>query len=181
MKCFNHEDREVVATCQRCGKGLCKECASKYSPCLCEECHTAIMEDKATRKIKKENVKKQKYLDALVDTKSEFIKTCIWGVVWVFILGSYAGNSFSGIIFFFIPFGWKLLTYLQSFIPVSIIGSIIFWFAWIIMKAMLSIIIGIPAFIFQLLKTFWVQKEINHTQSTIVHIDEEDDNLGSLL
>lgn len=175
MKCFNHEDREVVATCQRCGKGLCKECASKYSPCLCEECHAALLEQKAMRKIKKENDKKQKYLDALVDTKSEFIKTCIWGVVWAIILGSLVDYSFLGIVFFFLPFGWKLLTYLQSFIPITIIGSVIFWIVWIFMKSMLSIIIGIPAFVYQMIKSFWVQKEINETKEAIVYIDEDDD------
>lgn len=29
MKCFNHTEREAVATCQKCGKSLCKECAGK--------------------------------------------------------------------------------------------------------------------------------------------------------
>ena len=42
MRCFNHEDREAVASCQKCGKGLCKECASKYTPCLCDECFARI-------------------------------------------------------------------------------------------------------------------------------------------
>ena len=38
MKCFYHEDRDAVATCQGCGKGLCKECASAHRPCYCPEC-----------------------------------------------------------------------------------------------------------------------------------------------
>lgn len=27
MKCFNHQDRDSVAVCLTCGKGLCRECA----------------------------------------------------------------------------------------------------------------------------------------------------------
>ena len=41
MKCFNHTDVEAVATCVDCGKSLCKECASKYEPILCDSCAAA--------------------------------------------------------------------------------------------------------------------------------------------
>ncbi|MDR3293815.1 MAG: hypothetical protein LBT20_06935, partial [Clostridiales bacterium] len=27
MNCFIHEDRPAVATCMRCGKGMCTDCA----------------------------------------------------------------------------------------------------------------------------------------------------------
>lgn len=27
MKCYNHYERDAVAICKNCGKGLCKECA----------------------------------------------------------------------------------------------------------------------------------------------------------
>ena len=47
MKCFNHEDRDAVATCQHCGKALCKACASRYTPCLCEECARLLQEQAA--------------------------------------------------------------------------------------------------------------------------------------
>ena len=77
MKCFYHTDREAVATCQRCGKALCRECAAKYNPCLCDECKSIL--DAADRQA--ESDKRQKYLDALVDTRSEFIRACIAGVV----------------------------------------------------------------------------------------------------
>ena len=39
MKCFYHEDREAVSQCVDCGKFLCKECASKYKPILCDDCY----------------------------------------------------------------------------------------------------------------------------------------------
>ena len=49
MKCFNHIELEAVATCQRCGKGLCRECAAKYSPCYCDECYTAVVAEAEER------------------------------------------------------------------------------------------------------------------------------------
>ena len=49
MKCYYHEDRDAVATCQHCGKALCKACASRYTPCLCEECARLLQEQAAQR------------------------------------------------------------------------------------------------------------------------------------
>jgi hypothetical protein len=39
MNCFYHPDREIVATCVDCGKGLCKECASHYEAPICDDCN----------------------------------------------------------------------------------------------------------------------------------------------
>lgn len=38
LGCYNHPDRPAVAQCQRCHKGLCRECADLYSPIVCAEC-----------------------------------------------------------------------------------------------------------------------------------------------
>ena len=62
--------------------------------------------------------------------------------------------------FFFIPFGWKLITYLQSFLPLTIFGTLWFWIFWALAKGAISIFIGIPAFLYQLVKTFFVQRKI---------------------
>ena len=120
MKCFYHTDREAIATCQHCGKALCRECAAKYNPCLCDECKSIL--DAADRQA--ESDKRQKYLDALVDTRSEFIRACIAGVVvGLAFYSMFAGGCADAgsrvtcfVLGFFVPFGWKLLTYLQSFI-----------------------------------------------------------------
>lgn len=65
MKCFNHEDREAVASCQKCGKGLCKECASKYTPCLCDECFARIQQQSAQQAQAAEENRKRKYIASL--------------------------------------------------------------------------------------------------------------------
>ena len=65
-------------------------------------------------------------------------------------------------LWFCIPFGWKLLTYLQSFIPLTIFGTWWFWGVYTIIKLFVSLFVGIPAFIYQLIKTIRAQKKIDH-------------------
>lgn len=170
MKCFNHTEREAVATCQKCGKGLCKECAEKYTPCLCDTCAAKVQ-----RQVQdKEDQQKQKYKDALVDTRSEFIKTTIIGVlvgilvVWFMTQTKYGNveSSFADCAGYFlvglcIPFGWKFLTYLQSFFPIFLLGTFWFWIIYLAVKVVLSMFIGIPAFIYQLVKTIFTQRKIS--------------------
>lgn len=177
MKCFYHVDREATATCQHCGKGLCRECAARYTPCLCEECAQILRQEQASRARAEKNDRRQKYIDALVDTRSEFIRTCIYGVVlaavicWICAQGSTppsAGQLLSyAVMCFFVPFGWKILTYLQSFMPLTIIGTAWFWVLWVMIKAVASMVIGVPAFIYQLFKTFFAQGKIHKAQQEI--------------
>lgn len=172
MKCFNHPEMEAVATCQKCGKGLCRECAGKYTPCMCDTCAAQIQQDKQVQAQNKENQRKQKYKAALVDTRSEFIKTAVIGILisiiftWYRVQEGIADDTFVasvGLFFawFCIPFGWKFLTYLQSFFPVSIFGTFWFWIIYIAVKAVLSVFVGIPTFIYQLVKTILTQTKIN--------------------
>lgn len=53
MKCYYHPNQEIVATCTECGKGLCKACASKWEPVLCDDCAKVRIEN-----MKSENKKK---------------------------------------------------------------------------------------------------------------------------
>ena len=172
MKCFNHTEREAVATCQKCGKGLCRECAEKYTPCMCDACAARTRQEKQQQAQNKEDQRRQKYKDALIDTRSEFIKTAVIGVlVGIFFVWWEATHpdaydsliDYVGLFFvaFCIPFGWKFLTYLQSFFPVSLFGTFWFWIIYIGVKAVLSAIIGVPAFIYQLVKTILTQNKIN--------------------
>lgn len=172
MKCFNHPEREAVATCQKCGKGLCRECAEKYTPCMCDTCVAQIQREQQQQAQSKEEQRKRKYKDALVDTRSEFIKTAVIGVVIGIILMYFLsrGNGYSYGFFdyvvvfgagFGIPFGWKLLTYFQSFFPLFIIGSFFFWIIYGAIKVVVSIYVGVPAFIYQLIKTISAQKQLN--------------------
>ena len=171
MKCFNHPEREAVATCQKCGKGLCRECAEKYTPCMCDPCAALVKRNQQQQAQNKEEQRKQKYKDALVDTRREFIKTAVIGIfigiffVW-FMKGEHPERGFTDCVGYFVigicaPFGWKFLTYLQSFIPLSIFGTFWFWIIYGAVKLALSMLVGIPAFIYQLVKTIFTQRKIN--------------------
>ena len=115
-----------------------------------------------------EEDRRQRYLSALVDTRSEFIRTCVSGVVTALLLGYLFAScdtpgaelALCAAMAFFIPFGWKLITYLQSFMPLTIFGTLWFWVFWALVKGTISILIGIPAFLYQLVKTFFVQRKI---------------------
>ena len=51
-------EREAVATCQKCGKGLCRECAEKHTPCLCDLCAVQIQYDQQQQAQNKEEQRK---------------------------------------------------------------------------------------------------------------------------
>lgn len=138
---------------------------------MCEPCAEKTQRDKQQQVQNKEEQRKEKYKNALVDTRSEFIKTSIIGIIvgllWVWFMksqnsemafGECASDFFMG---FCIPFGWKVLTYLQSFIPLALFGTWWFWLIYVIVKAVLSIFVGIPALIYQLVKTILTQRKIN--------------------
>ena len=151
MKCFYHEERDAVATCSRCNKGLCKECASLFNPCLCEEC-ALIMDNEIV------NSMEQRRKDALIDTTSEFVFAIIKGIVAVvvgyFVMNAiYDGNVklFDAWFFFFLPFGWAVFTYLEQFFPSVLLGGLLFWI-YLVFKFVISIFLGIPCFIYQVIK-----------------------------
>ena len=172
LKCFNHPEQDAVATCQKCGKGLCRECAEKYTPCLCDSCAALIQQEKQQEVKNREDQRRQKYRSALVDTRNEFIKTALIGIVvgiiFLYIMVSQENDVPTCILGmcmgFCTPFGWKFFTYLQSFFPVVIFGTLLFWFIWFWIKLALSIYVGIPTFIYQVIKAILTQRKISKLQ-----------------
>lgn len=116
------------------GKGLCKECAEKYTPCMCGTCAAQIQRSRQEQARNRENQRKEKYKAALADTRSEFIKTAVIGillgiiVIWWEadrgILNSFGDYANTVTAWFFVPFGWKFLTYLQSFFQSHYLGHL---------------------------------------------------------
>ena len=175
MKCYYHEDREAVATCQHCGKFLCKSCAQVHTPCFCDECFALLSQEAQHQQQEAAHQRRAQSIAALADTRQEFFKTCLLGIAVAAVLTLLYANGggphtlsemlFVGCYCFFIPFGWKLLTYLQSFLPVTIFGTLWFWLFWICVKGMVSIFVGIPAFIYQAVRTLRNQKRIQQLQN----------------
>ena len=181
MKCFYHVEDDAVATCQRCGKGLCHDCAAKHTPCYCEECFEAVSiaaieeqeeEEKEYRSQKKRSraARNARKRDALIDTNAEMIKAIIIGLaayaagaIAFYLIGvevgaGEAGNAYlkdafqACFIFFFVPFGWSAISWLESKIMPNLffpIGLMLMYFG---IKLSLSLIIGIPMFLVQVIK-----------------------------
>ncbi|MCL2859047.1 MAG: hypothetical protein FWF46_00435 [Oscillospiraceae bacterium] len=99
MNCYNHEEKEAVAQCSDCGKGLCKECAEKYQAVnliICDDCASA-----------RNNYDKGTFTKTIVMAVVAFVI----GLVISIVMGLPAG----GLIVFSIltacvPFGWRVLT-----------------------------------------------------------------------
>lgn len=152
MKCYFHETLDAVSTCQHCGKGLCKECASRYIPCLCEEC-AALRERSA------EQEKNQRKQDALIDTNRELIFAVLKGlacsVALTLLFNALAPDRPTpfgiSVMLFFVPFGWAVITYLEQWLPVIFMSGILY-VVYLIIKLTVSMLLGVPCFIFQIVK-----------------------------
>ena len=151
MKCFFHENIDAVATCQTCGKALCKACASQYTPCACPECFQQNQEN-AVRRHKKDKA------DALIDTNAELIGAIVKGLICAVVLtlifnaiGSTPTPIGLSIMFFFVPFGWAVITYVEQWLPGLLMSGVIFLF-YIAIKLGLSMALGIPCFLYQIIK-----------------------------
>ncbi|WNX84079.1 hypothetical protein RWV98_16085 [Agathobaculum sp. NTUH-O15-33] len=153
MNCYHHEDRVAVGTCQVCGKALCKECAGKHTPCLCDECFDACQTTLAAAKA-------QAKKDAIIDTHAEFVGALLKGLLGAVgltaLFGLLGGGNIMqiapmGIGFFFVPFGWAVLTYIEQWLPAFLMDGIVFLF-YLVVKLMLSMFLGIPCFLYQIIK-----------------------------
>lgn len=183
MKCFNHVELDAVATCQRCGKGLCHDCAAKHTPCYCDECFGAISMAAARAQVEEQHEYRAQQQDAraarnarkreaLIDTNKEMIKAILFGLVAyaigvlaVYFMGVQTGVAEagaehlkecipSGFPFFFIPFGWSAITWVESKIMPNLIVPIWMVIIYNALKLSVSVIIGIPMFLVQIIK--WI-------------------------
>lgn len=152
MECFYHPNVPAAANCVLCGKGLCRECAKRNPQGLCDDCTVQVQNDKAAmRKAKRKN--------ALIDTTGEMIGAIIIGLIAAFLMKLFyneispdSSNAvFMSVLAFFIPFGWRLITYIEQWLPGFIVESYIY-FIYLGIKLVFSIFVGIPCFIFQIIK-----------------------------
>lgn len=123
MNCYYHPHRRAVAQCPDCGKGLCRECASKYAKPICTECNDQRG---------KEGLK----------TYAKPLMVC----AVLFILGCLVGSGMGempwimGYIFICVYGGWNIVGLLFSNIFVSLnMQSLIFYYG---LRILLSVIVG---------------------------------------
>lgn len=104
MNCFTYIMVPAVAQCRKCGKFLCKECATKYPDMICEDC-AYVMQDQERSSITRRNLYSITLflVMAVLSFSIEYEKDIF--PMWQIILGSFClGYICAGI-----PFGWYAL------------------------------------------------------------------------
>jgi hypothetical protein len=128
MNCFNHPEEVGVASCIDCGKGLCKKCAGLYQMPICNECNL--------KRVKNDKVTLTKvYLPSIV--------LFIIGIIIGIANGSFGVGLSLGYVFAGIPWGWKVITFIQPkmFLFLSFFG----WIVYFVMKLAISSCVGMVA------------------------------------
>lgn len=134
MKCFNHPSKDAVAACVDCGKSLCKECASKWNPVLCDRC--------AQERTDAYNAEQEAYKDSM---KGSIIKSIILFVVgfvvFMAMYGQFNVQAFGmGYIFAGFPYGWRALNKITP--DVFLILPLVGWIIFFIVKFFLALFVG---------------------------------------
>ena len=128
MKCYNHQDRDAVATCSECGVGLCKECADKHNPILCDRCfEKACQEVEAEYRYDLESDIKGFYLTALIGI----------ALVWIFYALRNNGLPMNAVEFmglFFVPYAFRGI---RRYLPgggclLMVVKFVVGWFLGIV-------------------------------------------------
>ena len=127
MNCFHHTQDSAVAQCSDCGKGLCPECAGKYSPILCTPCFQK----------RKRNEIRRSILSLLL-----LVALFVIGFQWDF-LASYGYARWAS--------GYTLMAIWSGYILIGkfkrpnriVIATPIFWVLYHSIKFILAVIIGI--------------------------------------
>ena len=150
MKCYNHPNEDTVAQCQHCGKGLCEKCAQKWSSPICDDCQRNLIDEE------------------LASVNSELRVYIIAAVVGAILVGAGSipnglGNGIAGIIwgaivFPMYPAGWKWLNHLTDYFV--FLGTPVFWLIYLIIKLVLSAIVGIVALPYRLFTIYRRRKAL---------------------
>ena len=149
MKCYNHPDRDAVATCSECGVGLCRECADKHNPILCDRCF-----ENACQEIEDE------YRYNLKSDIRGFYFTVLIGIalIWLFYANRDNGlpmNVFQYMILFYIPYAFRGI---RKYLPGG--GCLL-----MILKFIIGWFLGIVFYVWQMVRTSKAIR-LNETDNT---------------
>ena len=155
MKCFTHIDPDATALCQRCNKGLCAHCSTRFDTKLCEQC--LLIHNKAVAD----------------DTYTDLLMTVILflGITWFFHKPQathlpLVNSAMLGLIFSFTYYGWKFLT---NLFPTMWIGSGLVWLIVTIVKFLAAYVVGLIVGPFQIVKAFAQIRSTSRLRRQIAH------------
>lgn len=178
MKCYYHETKEGVGTCQGCGKSLCKICIDQYESGLCESCENKKRKREEEEVLNKKNNLKAQAKNNVEVTKKQLkktiIKSAIFGVIGIFI-GSDSGSIGNIILFTYLfaalPWGWAFVknaidTGEWAFMAV-LTNSIWLFVFGIFLKFTLAFLIGIFVMPISILKAILEFKNAKNLEKDI--------------
>ncbi len=137
-----HDDKAAVAQCAVCGVGLCKECAEKYEPIVCEKCASQVKKDE-TKSLSRLFI----YICVVFGAFAVLgVVTTIMSFFTLDFLGGLEGLLgclFLGWEFAGIPSGWRAVSKLklEFFLALPILG----WVLFFALKVMLAAFVGLIA------------------------------------
>lgn len=161
MKCYYHEDRDAVAQCNVCGKGLCRECADMSNPPICRDCCSEIevnVKDEAKKLIKRSILLFILggifglfiIIAACSEADVGFFSTALTAII-VFVMLGWALAGF--------PCGWRALSKLFSKFDFLLILPIMGWLILFGLKLGLSVYVGFVALPIDLIRAGKTLKE----------------------
>ncbi len=151
MNCFDHQESAAVAQCTDCSKGLCATCASRFTPILCEQC---------------------------LVVRNRRVARSLWVGLAVSVVIFAAGTAFaityprlpvgkavfSGLLYSFGYWGWK---FLSDRFPGMTSGSLVTWVIYVLLKLILSVVIGLVAGPYQIVRTILELRRIRATAAYV--------------
>ncbi|MBR1832745.1 MAG: hypothetical protein IJ784_09985 [Ruminiclostridium sp.] len=167
MKCYHHPDRDAVAYCSQCGRGLCAECSDAHNPIMCDNCAQLAVQQLVDdyNEIIRKNKQKIRTIHIIIIVTTILVTLGFWGIARSPIAalltgvptGIFVGWEIAGI-----PYGWRALNNLFSNLRFILILPIIGWLIFYGIKLGLAAVIGIVA---MPIEYFKMRKVINQNQA----------------
>ena len=155
LNCMYHDDRPAVAQCVVCGVGLCKDCAEKYEPIVCEKCASQVNQDE--KKLAKRRIICTAVIFALfilIGIYGTITETANYGIgkgLETLLMTPVMAWIFAGF-----PSGWRAVSKikLDAFLILPIVG----WVFYFVIKLVLAFFVGIVAMPIELIKYIRILK-----------------------
>jgi len=155
LKCYNHPQRDAIAQCSDCGKGLCEECATKWKPPTCYDCMKNYVNNE---------------MSSVNGELIIYIILAIIGAVFGGTMGMGHGpmaKSSADALFLIIIYalsfpmylaGWRWLNKITDYFV--FLGTIQFWIIYIAIKLVCSAMVGLFALPYRLFIIFKRRREL---------------------
>ena len=149
MKCYNHPERDALAQCGDCGKGLCEECAKKWKPPTCDDCQ-------------RNNINEE--LASVNGELITYVGFAIAGAIFGSVLGSGKSDALPLAIMYACCFpvyasGWKWMNHITDYF--TLLATPKFWLIYIFVKLMFSAAVGVFALPYRLFSIYKRRKHLN--------------------